>query len=359
MGSLTKVSTANPYSHYEVGKYRQWDSYSGASWDTICYSTYSFNIDEPSDSLKVHLSYSVMTYSNTYRFLIDDSETNVGSLSVYDGEFGSGSGVNPSGQPSEQGWRDYYDENGKNFIINKRLNAGTHYLHIVCTTSSVGAIDISESKSYVNVEALRTYEVSYDANGGSGAPSSQFKTYDEALTLSANKPTKESVSSNGYTVTFDANKGLTTKTESTAIDTTKYTFKSWNTFIDGSGKSYNSGDSYTEDKDIMLYAQYESGLLKGSVMLPTEDECTRIGYTLLGFNTSGNESDPYHIQGGSYTPTANVTLYAVWKPNGCAHIANNSGEYEMYQIYIANNDYKYELYMPYIYNNDGVWIECV
>lgn len=70
-----------------------------------------------------------------------------------------------------------------------------------------------------------TYTVSYNANGGSGAPSSQTKTYGTALTLSSTKPTR-----------------------------TGYTFSKWNTKSDGTGTSYSAGASYTANSALTLYA---------------------------------------------------------------------------------------------------------
>lgn len=70
-----------------------------------------------------------------------------------------------------------------------------------------------------------TYKITYNANGGSGAPSAQTKTYGTALTLSGTKPTR-----NGYT------------------------FKCWNTKSDGSGTNYNASASYTANSATTLYA---------------------------------------------------------------------------------------------------------
>ena len=71
------------------------------------------------------------------------------------------------------------------------------------------------------------YTVSYDANGGSGAPSAQSKTHDISLTLSNTKPTR-----------------------------TGYTFVGWNTASDGSGTSYLAGSVYEENSSTTLYAQW-------------------------------------------------------------------------------------------------------
>lgn len=84
----------------------------------------------------------------------------------------------------------------------------------------------------VTVPAWTSYTVSYNANGGSGAPSSQTKWKDQTLTLSSTKPTR-----------------------------TGYTFSKWNTKSDGSGTSYSSGASYTSNSAVTLYAVWTENKL--------------------------------------------------------------------------------------------------
>lgn len=71
--------------------------------------------------------------------------------------------------------------------------------------------------------------VTYDANGGSGAPSKQTKIYGTNLTLSSTKPSKSG-----------------------------HTFTGWNTKSDGSGTAYASGATYSTESDLKLYAQYRA-----------------------------------------------------------------------------------------------------
>ena len=80
----------------------------------------------------------------------------------------------------------------------------------------------------VTVPALASYAVTFNANGGTGAPSAQTKYYGKTLTLSKTKPTR-----------------------------TGYKFVKWNTKADGSGTSYNSGGSYTANAAVTLYAIWE------------------------------------------------------------------------------------------------------
>ncbi len=74
----------------------------------------------------------------------------------------------------------------------------------------------------------RTYTVSYNANGGSGAPGSQTKTYNVSLTLSSTVPTY-----------------------------TGHTFKGWGTSSTSTTPSYQPGDSYTGNANLALYAIWE------------------------------------------------------------------------------------------------------
>lgn len=75
---------------------------------------------------------------------------------------------------------------------------------------------------------INTYTVSYNANGGSGAPGSQAKTFGQALTLSGTKPTRPN-----------------------------YTFKGWSTNKSAVSAEYTAGGSYYTDSSVTLYAVWE------------------------------------------------------------------------------------------------------
>ena len=155
-----------------------------------------------------------------------------------------------------------------------------------------------------------TYTVSYDANGGTGAPAGQTKTHGTVLTLSSAKPTRASTSAGSYTVTLNGNSGTVTPGTLTAARTTGYTFKNWNTAANGSGTGYASGASYTADAAVTLYAQWNSSTSTASVTLPTP---TRTGWTFRNWNTKANGTGTAYDAKASYTPSGNVTLYAIWQ----------------------------------------------
>ena len=78
----------------------------------------------------------------------------------------------------------------------------------------------------------RTYAVSYDANGGTGAPAAQQKYWKEDLKLSTTKPSR-----NGYT------------------------FAIWNTKADTSGTDYAPGATYKADADVTMYAKWTPAIV--------------------------------------------------------------------------------------------------
>lgn len=76
--------------------------------------------------------------------------------------------------------------------------------------------------------SLKTYAVKFNANGGSGAPAQQTKTYGRALTLSSTIPTRSG-----------------------------YEFVKWNTEPTGVGADYLPGASYTSNSALTLYAIWD------------------------------------------------------------------------------------------------------
>lgn len=165
------------------------------------------------------------------------------------------------------------------------------------------------STSYT-IPALAKYTVSYNANGGSGAPSSQSKYYGKTLTLSSTKPSR-----------------------------TGYTFKGWATSSSGS-IAYAAGASYTANASVTLYAVWQAvtytikynanggagapsnqtkthGVtLTLSSTKPTRASIVEDGvtttYTFKGWSTSSTATTVSYTAGSKYTANASITLYAVW-----------------------------------------------
>lgn len=142
---------------------------------------------------------------------------------------------------------------------------------------------------------VNTYTVSYNANGGGGAPSRQIKTYGATLTLTSAKPS----TAKSYTITYNANNGTVTPASKAVV----CTFSKWNTKSDGTGTSYDSGGTYAANSAVTLYAQWTNPT---AGTLPTP---SRTGYTFNGWYTSASGGNKVT---SSTTISSSITIYAHW-----------------------------------------------
>ena len=194
------------------------------------------------------------------------------------------------------------------------LGKGDYYL-IIRPGNSCGYNEDSNKCYFTVYDPNEKYTVSYNANGGTGAPTSQTKTYDKALSLSTTKPTR-----------------------------TGYTFKNWNTKSDGTGTSYSAGASYTANAAVTLYAQWTANTYTvtynanggtgvpanqtktyGTTLTLSSTKPTRTGYTFKNWNTKSDGTGTSYSAGASYTANAAVTLYAQWTANTYTVTYNANG----------------------------------
>ncbi len=168
--------------------------------------------------------------------------------------------------------------------------------------------------------------------------------YGYTYTLPTGTPSKNE----NAIVTFNANGGSTTK--SSQLGSRPREFLGWFTAADGGTQRTTSS---VVGADETVYAHYGSGSGDySSVTLPTATQCTRSGYTLLGFSTSSSAIQATYAPGASYTPTAAITLYAVWKALGSVRISNGAS-FDTYLIYIDNGS-GWDQYAPYI-DSGSAW----
>jgi uncharacterized repeat protein (TIGR02543 family) len=66
--------------------------------------------------------------------------------------------------------------------------------------------------------------------------------------------------------------------------------------------------------------------------LPTP---TRTGYSFKGWGTSSTATSGIT---GSYTPSKNITLYAIWAPNHINIYTNDTDKWKPYDIYIYHDN---------------------
>lgn len=94
-----------------------------------------------------------------------------------------------------------------------------------------------------------------------------------------------------------------------------WSFSSWKS--SATGTNWSAGvTNFSENNTTTLTAQWSTSIkTRGSVTLPTTSQCTRTGYTLLGWSASSTATSATWSPGATYTPDATKTIYAVWKIN--------------------------------------------
>lgn len=217
--------------------------------------------------------------------------------------------------------------NGNSFDFSASRGVGTSYnnrtytVHAWWDSSGFShGTDYATTTVTVPAVARPTYTVSYNANGGSGAPSNQTKQHDITLTLSSTKPTRDG-----------------------------YEFAGWGTSATDTGVKYSAGGQYTGNANITLYAIWtnvakltlaynanggsgapssQTHLInttsKISGVKPTRDK-----YVFLGWSTSNTATKATYIADGQYTNNSftngdTVTLYAVWLKKSPSIYINSS-----------------------------------
>lgn len=150
---------------------------------------------------------------------------------------------------------------------------------------------------------IKYYTVKYNANGGSNAPSAQYKTQNANLTLTSSKPSR-----------------------------TGYTFSSWNTGKSGGGTKYASGGTYKTNSSDTLYAQWTINSYKLTVSSANTTMGTVSGGGTYDYGTSatlkatpktgysfvkwsdGNTSATRNVSvtsAATYTATFNANSYSI------------------------------------------------
>lgn len=189
----------------------------------------------------------------------------------------------------DQHW--YFQEVSGGYIIHNAKVQG-----LVLGIDSNGKVRIehySESGTQTWVLHPLVNIVSYNSNGGSGAPAYQTKQHGASITLSSTKPTKE------YTVTFDGKGGNVDN----ATQTKFATFKNWNSAKNGTGTNYSPGATYSANEDIVLYAQWNTPSIGN---LPS---ASWSGYKFLGWYTEDGKTKITT----STVITSDTTFIAKWE----------------------------------------------
>lgn len=177
------------------------------------------------------------------------------------------------------------------------------------TQSSCKDADVSTGSYDIYLVYTTAFKVTYDVNGGKGAVADDHKYLEND---------KVTILSEG-----DMNRD-------------DYIFMNWNTSADGTGTSYNPGDTFEIKANTTLYAQwleledirysvtYDANEGKGTVTDSNEykpydvvtvlggKDLSREGYTFTGWNTEADGSGLEYEVDGTFEISSDITLFAQW-----------------------------------------------
>jgi hypothetical protein len=178
---------------------------------------------------------------------------------------------------------------------------------ILYTVNDGGTFNPTSDLTFGAVWSAITYPVTYNANGGTGAPASQTKIHGTNLTLSSTAPTRATVGS------------------------TQYTFAGWNTAANGTGTSYAAGATYTLNAALSLFAQWTETTLTWTVtwnanggtgggdttrargLAHTAPLVTRTGFNFSSWRHPASGDLLYSVGSqGTFTPTSSLSFFAQW-----------------------------------------------
>lgn len=178
------------------------------------------------------------------------------------------------------------------------------------TTASYAPGDYLQIKTDTTLYAVWsriTYTISYDANGGSGAPGNQTKYHGTGISLSSVEPTRD-----------------------------HYAFLGWSENATANVADFYPGYWWTDNRSAMLYAIWEripeeytvtynanggSGAPASQIkyedvnLLLSTEEPTRDGYDYMGWSERANTTLVDYYPSETYTENRSLNLYAVWDPH--------------------------------------------
>lgn len=195
----------------------------------------------------------------------------------------------------------YYNVNTE---LKYTLKAGTTYKYQFFAVVN-GKTYYSDMETFTTTGGISSYTLSYNANGGSGAPSSQ--TGSKSYTISSAKPTRDG-----------------------------YTFLGWSTSSSATSASYAPGESITLTQNTTLYAVWKEipvyniyelvydanggtgapssqTFEENEVIYISEEKPVRFGYLFVGWNTMASGNGYWYSPGEQVTLNESLKLYAMWQ----------------------------------------------
>ena len=154
-----------------------------------------------------------------------------------------------------------------------------------------------------------TFTITYNANGGTGAPSPQTKESGKALTLSSTKPTRQG-----------------------------YTFLGWATSSGASNAQYNAGSSFTVDANTTLYAVWRKDVVATGAQIVVGSVTAAPGSTVMvPIEIKNNPGfDSMEI----FFTSSNSSIIIGSITNVCDGIDFTDGNAKLFESVDPNNEFK-------------------
>jgi len=315
-----------------------WSGYTFLGWNTLPYSTSASY--QPGDTF-LWSGFGGYVESDYTLYAVWQKKDSSSFTITYDANGGKNA---PGSQTKEQ---------GKSITLSSAIPTRTGYTFIGWSTSKTATTatyqpgDTYSKDANVTLYAVwkesstETYTITYDANGGTGAPAVQTKEKDKDLKLSSTKPKL------AFKLTYDANGGKVSATSKTI----NCSFLYWISSLNGNGTRYDPGQKYTGNADLTLYANW------GYPRMDTLPTPTRTDYTFEGWYTSAS--------GGSKISEDTIlmkdtTIYAHWKTTKVSRYLEstelfgftNSGTYFGSKYTVSNSDFaKLSNYVRNLYSS--------
>ena len=224
---------------------------SGSGWSTSNQQrlkTYSYTYNRGTSSKTYNVAAKLSGIDRVGGTMSVKTSYTVPALASYTVKYNANGG---SGAPGKQ--TKWY---GTTLKLSSTKPTRTGYTFQGWSTANDSSVEYASGANYTSNSAVtlyavwkaNTYTVSYDANGGSGAPGNQTKTYGVSLTLSSVIPTR-----------------------------TNYNFLGWGTSAGATTIAYAPGAAYTGNTALTLYAIWELAYTPPAIDGFTADRCEADG----------------------------------------------------------------------------------
>ncbi len=299
----TSISDGNYFiKHLSTGQYMDVDNLKDANNTNI--KVYEFNGSTAQE-------YQIVTTPSPGGYKIRPHCSNTRVINNYGNTVASGNNVCLWDDTSDASQRWQFQAVSGGFVIRNVQNAGC-------------VLDVSGTNVYMNTysgAASQTWvvqnQITYDANGGSGAPAAQMKDYNTALTLSSTIPTRSG-----------------------------YTFLGWSTSSSATSAAYQAGGTYpaSANSNTTLYAVWAVADTAPPVISDVKiTDITPTGYTVVctvsdnvgvarvsfpSWTTQNDQDDILWVNGALDGTTATFRM----------DIGNHNNEYGEYKTHIYAYD---------------------